>query len=178
MQIRIYMKTKMTLLLSGLLALCILVSCERQEQATELATVPLKIRLTDQPAVFDSAVINLKAIQVKVNSGEWTDLATMDTLVNLLDLQNGITIDIAQGSVPNGTLDAVRFLLGPGNYLVENGERRIWKTPGIEDPGFAVNVGQDLNATINSFTFDFKVNESITTDAGYYVMKPVIQLMP
>ncbi len=172
------MKTTVTLFFSGLLAICLLASCERQDQPQEPTTVPLKIRLTDQPAVFDSAVIHLKAIQGKVNGGEWTDLSTMDTLVNLLDLQNGITIDIAQGSVPTGTLDAVRFALGPQNYLVENGTRQIWKAPGLEHPGFTVAVGQDLNAPLNSFTFDFKVGESVATDAGYYIMKPVIELLP
>src|SRR6476620_4664476 len=98
----------------------VLFSCNKDQK-----NVPIQIQLTDNPVPFDSVMIHIKDVQVKLNNDDagWIDIAAKDTTVNLLDFQNGIHMIIAQDEVPQGTLKEVRFILGSGNYVVVNGTR-------------------------------------------------------
>src|SRR5688572_13137218 len=117
---------------SLLFATCLLgfslffISCNKESRK-----VPVQILLTDNPDVYDSVNIHIKAVRLKLHSDNagWTDIASKDTTVNLLDLQNGVTMILAQDSVPAGILKEVRFILGDDNYVVLNGVRHELQAP-------------------------------------------------
>src|SRR5258708_32545200 len=101
------MKTK-RLLLIALFALPFIYSCKK-----ETKTSPVQIYFIDDPAVYDSVNIHIKRIEINVfhDTTAWIPINTKDTIVNLLDLQNGVTMLISQGVVPQGILKEIRFIL-------------------------------------------------------------------
>jgi hypothetical protein len=164
---------KKTLRLFTFLAVLVLsISSCRKEQ------VPIQIMLTDNPADYDSVNVHIQSIRIKMNSddGGWTTLHSKDTTVNLLDLQNGTTMLIADGTVPDGTLKEVRFILGDGNYIVVNGIRYELATPSAEESGLKIKIDKHLSETLNTFTLDFDADLSIKEENGGYKLMPVIKL--
>ena len=93
-------------------------SCSKNEK------VPIQLLLTDNPAAYDSVNIHIKGIQVKMNNDDagWINIQTKDTTVNLLDLQGGVTMILAEDNIPEGILKEVRFILAEDNYVVNNGD--------------------------------------------------------
>src|SRR4051812_17409152 len=93
----------------------IIISCKKDQK-----NVPIQIQLTDNPVPYDSVMIHIKDVKVKLNKDDagWIDIDSKDTTVNLLDFQNGIHMIIAQDEVPQSILKEVRFILGDGNYVV------------------------------------------------------------
>jgi len=158
-----------------LLTLPLIYSCKKEHK-----TSPVQIYLTDVPAVYDSVKIHIKRIELNVlhDSTAWVPVNTKDTIVNLLDLQNGVTMLIAQGIVPQGTLQEVRFILGDDNSVVVNGTSYPLETPSAESSGLKIKIGKRLNEVFNAFIFDFDASQSITDENGIYRLAPVIVLTP
>jgi hypothetical protein len=96
--------------------------------------------------------------------------------VNLLDLQNGITMVLAQGDVPEGVLKEVRFILGNDNYVVVDGNVHPLETPSAEHSGLKIKIDKDLDETLNTFTLDFDAALSVQEQNGSYKLSPVIKL--
>lgn len=168
------MKTKY-LLFAVLLAVPFIYSCKKEQKNS-----PVQIYLTDVPTVYDSVKIHVKRIEVNIlhDSTAWIPVSTKDTIVNLLDLQNGVTMLIAQGIVPQGTLKEVRFVLGTDNYVVVNGTSHPLQAPSTESSGLKIKIDKRLNEVFNAFIFDFDASQSITDDNGVYRLDPVIVLTP
>jgi hypothetical protein len=134
--------------------------------------------LTDNPTAYDSVNIHIKEIKVKMNKDEenWINIQSKDTTINLLDLQNGVTMVLAQDNVPDGILKEVRFILGPDNYVVINGARHDLAAPSAESSGLKIKIDKDLNESLNTFTLDFDAALSIKEENGDYKLMPVIKV--
>jgi len=168
------MKTKSALIvLSFVVAIIAISSCKKENK-----TAPVRFLLTDKPADYDSMNVHIVAIRVQINHDDdsWIPINTKDSVYNLLDLQNGITTLIAQDTIPAGVLQQVRFILGDGNKVVVNGVSYPLDTPSAEESGLKVKIGQSLNETLNTFTLDFDVAQSISDENGTYKLHPVIQM--
>ncbi|MES2881318.1 MAG: DUF4382 domain-containing protein [Bacteroidota bacterium] len=148
-------------------------SCNKAEKS-----VPVQFLLTDAPASYESVNVHLVGIKVKMHSddGSWTSLDAKDTIINLLDLQNGVTTLIAQGNVPEGILKEVRFILGSDNTIVSNGVTYDLETPSAEHSGLKIKIDKQLGETLNTFTLDFDAFLSIKEENGGYKLLPVIKL--
>jgi len=162
-------------LLALLLVLSFIYACKKEHKSS-----PVQFYLTDVPAVYDSVKIHIKRIEVKIfnNTTSWVPVNTKDTIVNLLDLQNGVTMLISQGIVPQGNLKEVRFILGDDNSVVANGNSYPLQTPSAESSGLKIKIDKRLNEVFNAFIFDFDASQSITGDNGIYRLDPVIVLTP
>ena len=167
------MKTSIRLFSFGILSCLLIISCSKSEK-----TVPVKILLTDNPTAYDSVNIHITGIRIKMNKPEeeWTSIQSKDTTVNLLDLQNGVTMLLAQDNVPEGVLKEVRFILGSDNYVVVDGVRHDLTTPSAESSGLKIKIDKQLNETLNTFTLDFDAALSILEENGGYKLSPVIKL--
>ena len=148
-------------------------SCSKENK-----TVPIKILLTDNPVDYESVNVEIKGIQVKINKDDagWIDIASKDTTINLLDLQNGITTVLAEDNVPEGILKEVRFILGTDNTVVVNGVTHEMQTPSAEDSGLKIKIDKKLGETLNTFTLDFDAALSVKEENGSYKLMPVIKL--
>ena len=160
--------------LTLIVVLAVMISSCRKDNKN----VPVQIMLTDNPADYDSVNVHIQSIRVKMNSddGGWISLHTKDTTVNLLNLQNGTTMLIANDTIPAGTIKEVRFILGDGNYIVVNGTRYVMTTPSAEDSGLKIKIDKHLGETLNTFTLDFDAALSIQEENGGYKLMPVIKL--
>jgi hypothetical protein len=167
------MKTKYLFLIAATAILPFIYSCKKEKK-----TSPVQIYLTDNPAVYDSVIVHIKNIEVNIQQdGEaWIPISTKDTIVNLLDLQNGITILLADDVVPQGVLKEVRFILGDGNYVVVGGVVYPMQTPSAETSGLKVKIDKNLNEVFNAFILDFDAEQSIVAESGGYKLEPVIRL--
>ena len=168
------MKTK-HLLIALLTATPLIFSCKKEQKNS-----PVQIYLTDVPTVYDSVKIHIKRIEVNVfhDTTAWVPINTKDTVVNLLDLQNGVTMLIGQGIVPQGMLKEVRFVLGTDNYVVVDGTSHPLLAPSAESSGLKVKIDKRLNEVFNAFIFDFDASQSITDENGVYRLDPIIILTP
>ena len=156
------------------LGICFLLfACSKNEKP-----VPIQLLLTDNPANYDSVNVHIKGIQVKMSqdSASWIAIQSKDTTVNLLDLQNGVTMVLAQDEVPDGVLKEVRFILGSDNYIVVDGVRHELTTPSAETSGLKIKIDKELNETLNTFTLDFDAALSVKEENGAYKLMPVIKL--
>jgi hypothetical protein len=167
------MKTKHLLLIAAIFALPFIYSCKK-----EIKTSPVQIYLTDNPANYDSVIIHIKGVEVNVlhDTSAWISINTKDTIVNLLDLQNGITVLLADDVVPQGVLKEVRFILGDGNYVVVSGTPYPMQTPSAETSGLKIKIDKNLNEVFNAFILDFDATQSIIPENGGYKLEPVIRL--
>src|SRR5688572_14731998 len=121
------------------------VSCKKDQK------VPVQFLLTDNPAAYDSVNVHIKGISVNVSQDNeaWIDVPCKDTVVNLLDLQNGITMLLAEGEIPEGTLKEVRFILGDDNNIVVDGTSHPLQAPSAEYSGLKIKIDKQLNETLN-----------------------------
>ena len=149
-----------------------LISCNKER------SVPVQFLLTDNPAVYDSVNIHIVGMQVKIDQDDagWIAVESKDTTVNLLDLQNGVTMVIAQDEIPEGVLKEVRFILGDGNYVVVGGTRHDMATPSAEESGLKIKINKQLNESLNTFTLDFDAELSVKEENGGYKLMPVIKV--
>ncbi len=158
-----------------ILALCIsMIACKKSNK-----TVPVQLLLTDNPTAYDEVNVHITDMKVKMNNDEgWIDLDAKDTTVNLLELQNGITILIAEGEVPEGILKEVRFILGSGNTIVDGGVSHPLQTPSAEESGLKIKIDKHLEETLNTLVLDFDAALSIKEENGNYKLSPVIKWLP
>jgi hypothetical protein len=150
----------------------LLMSCNKNN------SVPVRFLLTDNPAAYDSVNVHIKAINVKIDddNAAWIEVPSKDTTVNLLDLQNGVTMLLAEGEVPEGVLKEVRFVLGDDNYVVMAGNRYPMEAPSAEYSGLKIKINKALNESLNTFTLDFDADLSVKEENGNYKLMPVIQV--
>ncbi len=142
-------------------------------------TVPVQLLLTDNPTSYDEVNVHILDMKVKMNNDEgWTDLETKDTTVNLLDFQDGVTILIAEGDVPEGTLKEVRFVLGSDNNIVVGGIAHPLQTPSAEESGLKIKINKNLEESLNTLVQDFDAALSKKEENGNYKLDPVIRWKP
>ena len=162
-------------LLASTLALSVLIlSCSKDSNKT----VPVQFLLTDNPVDYDSVNIHINEIRVKMHddSTSWISVDAKDTTINLLDLQNGVTMVLAQTELPDGILKEVRFVLDSDNYVVVDGVRHELQTPSAEHSGLKIKIDKELGESLNTFTLDFDAAESVKEVNGSYQLHPVIRL--
>lgn len=167
------MKTSMRFFSFALGVCFFLAACSKNEKQ-----VPVQLLLTDNPASYDSVNVHIKGIQVKINQddADWITIQSKDTVVNLLKLQNGVTMLLAQDNIPDGVLKEVRFILGPDNMVGVDGQVYPLATPSAESSGLKIKIDKELNETLNTFTLDFDAALSVKEENGSYKLMPVIKL--
>jgi hypothetical protein len=167
------MKSSMMKFFLAFVLVTSLVSCSKSKKY-----VPVKILLTDNPAVYDEVNVHIKGVQVNIHGDNepWIDLPSKDTVINLLDLQNGVTMVLAEGNVPEGILKEVRFILGNDNYVVVNSISHELQAPNATSSGLKIKIDKKLGETMNSFVLDFDAALSVKEGNGNYLLSPVIKV--
>jgi hypothetical protein len=108
----------------------------------------LSIYLTDDPCQYDSVFIDIRYVEVKIDTskahedddhhgdndddgdddhshhdayGKWDTLAIRPGVYNILKLRNGLDTLLATGNIPAGKIRKIRITLGTNNSLVKAG---------------------------------------------------------
>jgi hypothetical protein len=163
-------------------------------------TGTMKVSLTDAPAAYDE--VNIEIRQVLVNQDEdaeepddngedndegeedgdeedngWYSILDDSMTVNLLDYQNGNTLELGETELEAGQYNQIRLILGDNNNVVIDGETYNLSTPSAQQSGFKLLV----NATVEEdqvyeLVIDFDASQSIVeTGNGNYILKPVLR---
>jgi hypothetical protein len=149
-------------------------ACSKNDNVTNTT---LKVKMTDAP--FDAQEVNVEIKEVRVNfandSLPWTTLPTNARVYNLLTLQNGKDTLLSSGTIPTGTVQQIRFILGTNNTIKIDDIVYPLSVASGDESGLKIN--KRLNAGIDSVLIDFDANLSIIkTGNGQYKLKPVLRL--
>ena len=168
---------------SALLVFIVLInstSCSNNHTPME-RKARLEVRLTDDPANYDSINIDIRDVQINVTGDDangWQSLAGVNAgIYNLLDLVNDKDTLLADADIPAGRLHQMRLVLGPNNTVVVDGVTFPLQTPSAQQSGLKLNIQQDITGGIlYIILLDFDAAKSVVrTGKDKYILKPVIR---
>ncbi len=189
-------------LLSGL----IITACKKEDSLVMPASSQrLSLYLTDDPSIYDSVFIDIKTVEVKVDSfenhkrddhfgdndndrdddhkgrdefGHWDTLQINSGVYNVSKLKNGIDTLIGTVTI-KGTIRKIRITLGSNNSLRLAGiSYPLNLLPGINDYLYVkINSMHHQEAVFgqSSLWIDFDISRSIVSRNGQYYLKPVLR---
>ena len=171
------MKTTHLVLCLILLGTLTFFSCSK-DSSSSTGTSNLQVRLTDAPVAYDSVNVDIREVRVNLrnDSAGWVTLNTMAGVYNLLGLQNGVDTLLATGTVQAGTVQELRFILGPNNTVVVGGVSFPFTIPSGSESGLKIKVGKNINAGLDSLLVDFDAALSIKLEGGSYKLRPVLRI--
>ncbi len=141
----------------------------------------MQVFLTDDPANYQSVFIDVQDIKINYSTNPdngWVSLNNVNRgSYDILRLVNDRDTILADADLKAGTVEQIRLILGPNNYVVVNGVRHDLTTPSAEQSGLKLNIHQDINeGVLYKLLLDFDAARSIhRTGNGKYMLKPVIR---
>ena len=169
----------MWLALLGTILLYSLYSCQKNESSNGKAR--LQVSLTDDPGDYEAVFIDVQDVRINHSTDTasgWVSLANVKRgTYNLLDLVNDKDTLLADAQINPGTIQQLRLVLGPENYVRTQGRMIRLETPSAQQSGLKLNIHQDVEEGIlYQVLLDFDVAKSIVrTGNGKYMLKPTIR---
>lgn len=172
---------------SGALVLALAAAaCDGGAAGNDMARV--SVRLTDAPGDLASAEVEIREIYLQGNEGEAGGRVTLfsgSRTLDLLTLQDGVTEELADVTVPAGSYSQLRLVVGEARITTESGA--TYSTSGntlqcpscaqsglkVKLPGGSVRLEDDAQILV----IDFDVAQSFGRAAGRsgrWVMHPVL----
>jgi len=152
-------------------------SCSKDSSGPDSST--LVVKLTDAPAAYTEINVDIQSVRVNLrgDSSGWVNLGTNAKVYNLLNFQNGVDTTLATGVIPTGTVQEVRFILGPNNTVVDNGVTYPLKLSSQDESGLKIKISRSITSAFDSLTIDFDAAQSIVKEVnGTYRLRPVLRL--
>ncbi|WP_319503218.1 DUF4382 domain-containing protein [uncultured Draconibacterium sp.] len=166
-----------------IIAATFFVACSDDDNKAGTGT--LKVDLTDAPAEYSAVLVDIQGLRINVNDadtteGNWMDL-TLDTMgqINLLELMDGVSIQLSEDEIPAGYLSQIRLILGDNNQLVIGEDTMDMETPSAQQSGLKVNVHDSIaDGETFSMMLDFDAEQSVVDKGnGGYSLKPVLTVI-
>lgn len=188
---------RLLLLILVIVIFPVLTGCSTSDSGSPLAnevikiqtegSATLKLSLTDAPNdELSSVVVNVSHMEVLLEGmGKKGRLIVAENLgpVDLLTLQNGVTLPLSQASIPAGVrATQVRLVLnGEGNFSVKNSSEMCpMATPSAQKSGVKIVFGQPIEfvgGLTYSLLIDFDALKSVVVQGnGGCLLKPVLKL--
>lgn len=151
------------------------ISCNDNDSQAQ--SYSYNVKMTDAPAPYDAVYIDVQGVEVKTSDGATYDLETEAQVYNLLELSNGVTVEIASDEIQSAYVTQIRLILGENNSIVVNGQTYPLSTPSAQQSGLKLLVNQELDANVqNTILIDFDAHSSIVVEGnGSYSLKPVLR---
>jgi hypothetical protein len=196
-----------TLTLGTFLSATFLIACKKDSATTSSSsgTQKLSVFLTDDPSIFDSVFIDIKYVEVKLDTsdahknddhfgdydidhnndhqgrdafGKWDTLSVTPGVCNISQLRNGIDTLLGAANI-NGTIRKIRITLGDNNSLFFSGvSYPLNLIPGLNNYLY-VKIDKEHHSDITSgqaaLWIDFDISRSIVFFNGKYYLKPVLR---
>jgi len=165
----------------------------------------LSVYLTDDPCQYDSVLIDISYVEVKVDTshehmhddqfgdgdddgdddhehhdgfGFWDTLTISPGVYNVMNLRNGIDTLLGTANIPKGTIRKIRITLGANNAVYIGGvSYPLNLLPGTNNYVYIKIHGEDIddNNSNASLWLDFDVCRSIISDNGHYYLKAFLR---
>lgn len=188
-----------------LIVILVVLSCRKETMSHAANTAKsLNVYLTDAPCAFDTVLVDIRVVEVKIdtahhkdegdddkddkdgdddhrghdNFGVWDTLNITPGIYNIADLRNGVDTLLAKGSIKPGTIRKIRLTLGTNNSVVVGGKTYpLHLFPGAS-PYVYVKIDEedleDMHRGKMGLWLDFDICRSIILYNGQYYLKPVI----
>jgi hypothetical protein len=174
------MKLKIGLLFPAFTAvLFIFFACTKNESSSNSAR--LQVYLTDDPGPYQAVLIDVQDVRVNYSNDTddgWESLpGVAKGTYDLLTLVNDNEVLLADAELKTGTVEQIRLILGPENYVRVGGVNYKLETPSAQQSGLKIKLHQELTEGLAyKLLLDFDVAKSIhKTGNGKYMLKPVIR---
>lgn len=196
---------------SMVLTIAIVLHACKKDNSSQDEPIPagkqeVQLYLTDDPALFDKVLIDIKSVQVQTDTCDknkdddddddrgrghgdddhedhcviWDDLNIAPGVYDLLGLRNGVDTLLASGIIPVGNIRKVKIVLGSNNSLVKDSVTYpLDLFPGAQATIVLKLKGRDWDEWRpgrNRLWLDFDVSRSIVTVRGKFLLLPVIKI--
>jgi hypothetical protein len=154
----------------------------------------LLVRLTDAPfpaALIDSANVTINKIEIRQAGSEdenhpFLTLSEDIYTYNLLDLRNGITVDLVEIAIPAGDYDLLRLYVSAAEIILKDESEYPLKVPSGSQSGIKVFIEPSIRVVgglTTELLLDFDVGQSFVVqgnpttpaDISGFHFKPVIR---
>lgn len=188
-----------------LLAVFLLVTnaCNKIDDSEKSGKGRLVIKLTDAPFpvnLVDKTMVTIDKIEIRskvsVETAEgetenetlYTVLFEGEKVINLLDLQNGVTEELLSLDIDAGSYDLIRLHVISSEIILKDGTSFDLTIPGGNSSGIKIKISPELDiesGVESEVLLDFDVSKSfvvqgnMNTPAGIkgFLFKPVIRAM-
>lgn len=141
----------------------------------------ISVHLMDAPGDYQEVNVDVQEIQINGPQG-WQSLGTVDRVINLLDLTNGVTTTLVnEFGIEAGHYTQLRMILGSRNTVLLKGETTAvpLKVPSGMQTGIKLNVNFDVEpGTTKDVFIDFNADRSVFVHqagmSGQYILRPVV----
>ena len=173
------MKRFSVLLLPILLLAVAFSACSDDDSSNPPTKATLSVSLTDAPADYDAVNITFSEVAVSMNEG-WVVLSGTEQTVNLLEWNNGKSIEIGRQDVDPGKITQIRLMVTKAEVTVD-GQTYDVTIPSAEQTGLKIVTNFELVAgSTYNLVLDFDANQSIVTTGNPqhpngYKLKPTVR---
>lgn len=162
----------------------------------------VQLYLTDDPALFDKVLIDIKSVQVLIDTCDknkdddddrghhdddqedhcvnWDTLNIAPGVYDLLGLRNGVDTLLASGIIPEGNIKKIKIVLGDNNSLVKDSVTYpLDLFPGTQATIVLKIKGGDWDEWQpgrSRLWLDFDVSRSILVVRGKFYLKPFLKI--
>ena len=168
-------------LIAALSTSIIFYACSRSDKNVNSNKARFQVALTDDPGNYEAVYIDVQDVKINLTadtSGGWQSLANVHTgQYDVLKLVNDDDTILADAEINPGTVEQIRLVLGPNNFVKINGQMIPLETPSAQQSGLKLNIHQTVEAgLLYKLLLDFDVAKSIVkTGNSKYILKPVIR---
>ena len=154
-------------------------ACKKDNNPTNSnGSATVNMRLTDGPSVYDHVYLDIQQVEVTMDGGSAITLAPVRAgIYDIMDFRNGLDTLLVRATLPAGTIQQIRLILGNNNSVVVNGNSYAMSTPSAQESGVKLNLHQTFAANgAYDIWIDFDAGKSIVqTGNGGYKLKPVMR---
>lgn len=167
------MKLK-ALVVSAFVIISAFYACKKDAGSTHL-----KVKLTDAPASYEEVNVDLREVNIKMesDSSAWISLQTAAGIYNVLELQDGIDTLISEAILPAGKVKEIRLVLGSENSIKAGGQFFPLTIPSGSESGLKIKVDKTLASGVDSLTIDFDAGLSVKFEQEAFRLRPVLKIV-
>jgi hypothetical protein len=160
----------------------------------KLTDAPFPVNMVDQTLVTIDKIEIRSKVSVETAEGEtenetlYTVLFEGEKVINLLDLQNGVTEELLSLDIDAGSYDLIRLHVTSSEVILKDGTSFDLTIPSGNSSGIKIKISPELNiesGVESEVLLDFDVSKSfvvqgnMNTPAGIkgFLFKPVIRAM-
>lgn len=131
----------------------------------------LSVQMTDSPGNYARLQVEIDEVEVYSESEGWVALETETESVNVVELNNGATAELATGSkIKAGNYSKTRILFGSENYVEvydQNGNTQRKELKFDDEASVEIEMEQEIMAqSDNEIVLDFHIEESVEEQSG------------
>ncbi len=139
----------------------------------------ISVESFDAPAPEGIEHLYLHVLEVSTHHSDdgWIVLSEPDTVIDYMELINGITVLLADSvSLPVGDYEQMRLLLSDSNEIVIEGTTYDLTTPSAQQSGIKLNLNFSVeeNQLIEIYV-DFDISKSVISASSKYILTPTFR---